>query len=1035
MVFQALFLSVFLLHVSYAIDPNRAMSQYVRDRWGTDRGFPPGPVYAIAQTPDGYLWIGTEAGLVRFDGWNFRLVKDDSELFTVTGVLGLTSAQDGSLWIRLQDLTMLRYRNGVFENPSSDLVNATDISAMSTTDREVLAWKMEAGAFSFRNGGPQKLASAADLPRSPVAAVAQTPNGDIWAGTRDAGLFRLARGKTSAVRNGLPDLKVNCLLSGGAGDLWIGTDNGIVKWNGSQLTGAGIPASLNRFQALAMVRDRDANIWVGTDSRGLLRFNSQGVASLQESDSEAVTALFEDREGNLWIGSAGGLERLRDSAFITYSLPEGLPTDGSNPVFVDADNRMWFPPVQGGLEWLKDGKHEHVSAAGLDKDVVYSIAGGQGQLWLGRRSGGLTQLVAQGGSFSAKTFTHADGLAQDSVYSVYQARDGSVWAGTLSGGVSKLREGRFTNYTSANGLASNTVASILETADGTMWFATPTGLSALTSGAPLLNRDRPGAAVTTRWRTYTARDGLPSADVNCLLQDSSGVLWVGTAAGLAFLGPGGFQVPAGSPAALREQVLGLAEDKFGSIWMATSNHVLRVNREKLLRGELADGDVRAYGPADGLRGVEGVKRHRSVVTDLAGRIWFSLDKGISVVEPARLRSDSTPAIAQIQAILAGGRPIGTRAGIHIPGGRQRITFQYAGLSLSVPERIRFRYRLEGFDREWSDPGAAREAVYTNLPPGPYRFRVMASNPDGVWSENEAAVALEVEPLFWQTWWFRLSVVLACATAILALYRLRLHNLTRQLGVRFEERLAERTRIAQELHDTLLQGFLSASMQLHVAVDCLPPDSTAKSSLARVLQLMSRVIEEGRNAVQGLRSSASGSFNLEQAFARVQDEVALQQDVDFRVIVQGLPRPLRPLLRDEVYRIGREALVNAFRHSRAKSVEIELEYASSQLRILVRDDGCGIDPQLLYSGRAGHWGLPGMRERAERIGAKFHVWSRPAAGTEIELSVPSHIAFQPQSSPRAPRWLPRLSSPKSTVAGPASKSTAIGHGEKISGSDL
>jgi signal transduction histidine kinase len=433
--------------------------------------------------------------------------------------------------------------------------------------------------------------------------------------------------------------------------------------------------------------------------------------------------------------------------------------------------------------------------------------------------------------------------------------------------------------------------------------------------------------------------------------------------------------------------------------------------------------------------VEGVKRHRSVVTDLAGRIWFSLDKGISVVEPARLRSDSTPAIAQIQAILAGGRPIGTRAGIHIPGGRQRITFQYAGLSLSVPERIRFRYRLEGFDREWSDPGAAREAVYTNLPPGPYRFRVMASNPDGVWSENEAAVALEVEPLFWQTWWFRLSVVLACATAILALYRLRLHNLTRQLGVRFEERLAERTRIAQELHDTLLQGFLSASMQLHVAVDCLPPDSTAKSSLARVLQLMSRVIEEGRNAVQGLRSSASGSFNLEQAFARVQDEVALQQDVDFRVIVQGLPRPLRPLLRDEVYRIGREALVNAFRHSRAKSVEIELEYASSQLRILVRDDGCGIDPQLLYSGRAGHWGLPGMRERAERIGAKFHVWSRPAAGTEIELSVPSHIAFQPQSSPRAPRWLPRLSSPKSTVAGPASKSTAIGHGEKISGSDL
>jgi len=1016
-------LSVFLITASYAIDPNRAMSQYVHDRWGTDQGFPPGPVYAIAQTPDGYLWIGTETGLVRFDGWSFHLVRDDSGLFTITGVLGLTTAQDGSLWIRLQDLTMLRYRNGVFEDPSSDLIKATDISAMSNTDREVLAWKLDAGAFGFGGGGIQKLASARDLPRSPVADVARTPNGDIWAGTRDAGLFRLRGGKTSAIRNGLPDLKVNCLLSGGAGDLWIGTDNGIVKWNGSQLTAAGIPASLNRFQALAMVRDRDANIWVGTDSRGLLRFNSQGIASLQESDSEAVTALFEDREGNLWIGSAGGLERLRDSAFITYSLPEGLPTDGSNPVFVDADNRMWFPPVQGGLEWLKDGKHEQVHSAGLDKDVVYSIAGGQGQLWLGRRSGGLTQLVAQGRSFSAKTFTHADGLAQDSVYSVYQARDGSVWAGTLSGGVSKLSAGKFTSYTTANGLASNTVASILEAADHSMWFATPTGLSSF------------GAAVTTRWRTYTAKDGLPSDDVNCLLQDSSGVLWAGTAAGIAFRVSGGFQAPASGPPALREQVLGLAEDKFGSIWMATSNHVLRVNREKLLRGELADGDVRAYGPADGLRGVEGVKRHRSVVTDPAGRIWFSLNKGISVVDPARLRSDSTRAIAQIQSILADGRPIGVRGAIQIPGGRQRITFDYAGLSLSVPERVRFRYRLEGFDREWSEPSAAREAVYTNLSPGPYRFRVMASNPDGVWSSDEASLGFEVEPLFWQTWWFRLSVVLACALAILALYRLRLHNLTRQLGVRFEERLAERTRIAQELHDTLLQGFLSASMQLHVAVDRLPPDSAAKSSLARVLQLMGQVIEEGRNAVQGLRSTGSGSFNLEQAFARVQDEVALREDVGFRVIVQGLPRPLHPLLRDEVYRIGREALVNAFRHSRAKSVEIELEYASSQLRILVRDNGCGIDPQLLYSGRAGHWGLPGMRERAERIGAKLHVWSRPAAGTEIELSIPSHIAFRPRSSPRAPRWFARLSSPKSTAVGPASKSTAVGNGEKMSGSDL
>jgi signal transduction histidine kinase/ligand-binding sensor domain-containing protein len=1006
--------TILLTPAAYAIDPDRAMSQYVHDRWGTEQGFPRGPVYAIAQTPDGYLWIGTEAGLIRFDGWTFRLVQDETKAFTITSVLGLTTTRDGSLWIRLEDLTVLRYRSGVFENPISGPIPPIDISAMSKAQQDgILAWRMDNGAVDIGGGTAQKVPSARDLPRTPVTAIAQTPDGDIWMGTRDAGLFRFSAGKTSAIRKGLPDLKIDCLLPGDNEDLWVGTDNGVVKWNGSQLTSAGLPPSLNRFQALALVRDRDSNMWVGTDSKGLLRFNSLGVATLEEIDAKAVTALFEDREGNLWMGSANGLERLRDSAFRTYSLPEGLPTDGSNPLYVDANSRTWFAPVMGGLAWTKDGMHGHVHAGGLDKDVVYSISGGGGELWLGRQRGGLTELREEQGSFRATTFNRADGLAEDSVYSVYRAPDGIVWAGTLSAGVSKLENGKFTNYTTADGLASNTVASILKTSDGSMWFATPTGLSVLAKD---------------RWQTYTAKDGLPSGDVNCLLEDSSGVLWIGTAAGIAFRGHGRFQVPPNVPAALREEVLGIAEDKFGSIWLATSNHVLRVNREKLLRDVLAEEDVREYGLADGLRGVEGVKRSNSVVTDRAGRIWFSLNKGISVVDPARLTRNATPAIARVQGILADGRPVDLQGPIQIPGGRQRIVFDYAGLSLSVPERVRLRYRLEGFDRSWSEPAFARQAVYTNLPPGSYRFRLIASNPDGVWNDQEAAVGFQVEPLFWQTWWFRLGIVMAVAIAILGVYRLRLHNLTRQLNVRFEERLAERTRIAQELHDTLLQGFLSASMQLNVAVDRLPAESPARSPLARVLQLMTRVIEEGRNAVQGLRS-ADSSVNLEQAFSHVQDEITLQSDIGFRIIVDGEPRPLYPVLRDEVYRIGREALVNAFRHSRAKNVEMHIEYALRQLRVSVRDDGCGIDPQLLQTGRPGHWGLVGMRERAERIGANFKVWSSPTAGTEVELSVPSHVAFQAPPNGRARRWFLRLHLWKSEARLPTSKEWKNSTGDK------
>ncbi len=610
-----------------------------------------------------------------------------------------------------------------------------------------------------------------------------------------------------------------------------------------------------------------------------------------------------------------------------------------------------------------------------------------GELWVGRQSGGLTRIRDENGSFTAKSYTQADGLAQNSVYAVYLARDGSVWAGTLSAGVSMLRNGKFTNYTIADGLASNTVSSILEGSDGTMWFATPSGLSALSH---------------QHWHTYTTTDGLPSDNANCMLTDSTGVLWVGTVSGIAFRSRDQFRVPASTATALREEILGIAEDKYGSLWLATSGHVLRVNRERLLRGALEDGDVREYALADGLRGLEGVKRQRSVITDPAGRIWFSLNRGISVVDPSRLTRNAAPAIAHVQAVSADGQPIGILGTVHVPGGHQRITFSYVGLSLSRPDRVFYRYQLERYDHAWREPVTAREADYTNVPPGRYRFRVMATNPDGVWSSDEAALAFQVDPLTWQTWWFQLSLVAACVACMLLLYRMRVRQVTSRINMRFQERLAERTRIAQELHDTLLQGFLSASMQVHVVADSLPDDSRVKPTLTRALELMRQVVEEGRNAVRGLRSSQSASLDLEHAFSRIQQELVTAdhtgEEIDFRVIVEGEQKPLNPVLRDEVYRIGREALVNAFRHAHAKTIEMELKYSSKRFCVSVRDDGRGIDPGILRSGREGHWGLSGMRERADSIGAQLHVMSSTTAGTEVELLVPGHVAFQNHSKP-------------------------------------
>jgi signal transduction histidine kinase len=440
--------------------------------------------------------------------------------------------------------------------------------------------------------------------------------------------------------------------------------------------------------------------------------------------------------------------------------------------------------------------------------------------------------------------------------------------------------------------------------------------------------------------------------------------------------------------------------------------VLRVNRDKLLNSMVNEADIREYEISDGLHGLEGVKRQQSVVADFSGRIWFSMNRGISVVDPSRATAISPPALVQVEAVSAGGSPIDPRGPLQISSARQRITFNYAGLSLANADRVRYRYRLDGVDHDWSEPVTTRTAIYTNLSPGTYRFRVIASNSDGLWNGSEAGLPFEVKPMWWQTWWFRMSVFLAGALGILLFYRFRIRQMTRQLHVRFEERLSERTRIAQDLHDTLLQGVLSASMQLHVADDHLPVNSPAKPIMNRVLGLMGQVIDDGRNAVRGLRLSSGPSDDLEQAFSRIPQELGIPPAINFRLLVEGHTRALHPVIRDEVYRIGREALANAFRHSGASGVEVELEYATEQFRVLVRDDGCGIDPHVLRSGRDGHWGLSGMRERARAIGAKFKVWSRPAGGTEVELSVPGHVAFPSQPSERRLRWLDWLHSRRS-----------------------
>ncbi len=988
---------------AFAIDPNRMVSQYIHNSWGTDKGFPGGAVTSIAQTPDGYLWIGTDRGLIRFDGINFHSFEAKPATSAIGPVRKLLVDRQGTLWILLQNTKLLRYRDGTLSLVQGQAENG--ITALGEgAGHAILLSSLAVGVLVYKDGSfaaaSESLPSGQDQNRAPadftwstsiaphrlmeptaaVISLGATSDGKIWLGTQDRGLFSLYGGHVQAVTPVSPKLRVNCFLPIEKDELWIGTNKGVRRWNGSELTRQGVPASLHDVEVLSMVRDRDSNIWVGT-TQTLVRINEGGVSSLAQEIPFArsrVTALFEDREGNLWIGGAQRLERLRDSAFITYPLPH---QQSAGALYVGPDDNTWIAPTEGGLWRLKGGKYGSAAMAGLAGDVVYSISSaGPNGIWVGRKYGGLTHLQSVDGELIAKTFTRSDGLAQNSVYAVLEGRDRTIWSATLTAGVSELKNGHFTNYTTKNGLASNTVSSIIEGIDGTIWFGTPDGLTAKSANG---------------WRTYRVADGLPSADIDCLFQDSSGVIWIGTAEGLAYFSDGQIHTLAAEPESFREPIFGIAEDKTGSLWIATADHVLQARRRASNDKQITD--VREYGLADGLLGTEGVRRDKSLVVDSHGRIWFSTNRGLSVVNPARGTVNPTPALVQIEAVLADGIPLDLRTSPRVLAGREKITFRFVGLSLANEERVRYRYRLDDFDKSWSEPEVTREATYNNLAAGLYRFRVVASNSDGLWNSTEAAVDLKVEPQLWQTWWFRLVVVLCAGLTALIVYRVRMQQLTRLLSVRFEERLAERTRVAQDLHDTLLQGIYSASIHFDLANNRLQDDSPAKPALQRGVDLLRQVSQEGRKALRSLRSRQPSSDGLEQALSLLPKEFALPENIDFLAAAEGQPRVLRPLVRDEVYLIAREAVINAFRHAQATRIEVEVDYASRNLRVLVRDNGRGIDSQLLRTGREGHWGLAGMRERAEKIGGKVEVLSGVDAGTEIELSVPGPLAFQDAST--------------------------------------
>jgi signal transduction histidine kinase len=975
---------------SWALDPAKSMSQYVHNEWGKDKGFVGGTIYAIGQSSDGYLWLGTDRGLVRFDGEKFTLIQRPLPNQAVIGpVRGLVEDSDGNLWVRPEGPQMLLYRDGQFRNAfASGGLPLSIISAMAADGHGgVLFSELGSRSMRFAHGRFDTVADSTEAAGT-ITSMAETLDGRIWLGTRDSGLLLVTNGKP--VYSTAPNLgndKINALAAANNGGLWVGTDQGLRFRSTLGDINVAPPEWNKKTQIRDLAEDAAGNLWAASSS-GLVRVTPSGKFSLLPGGGRKtaeVTAVFEDSDGSIWFGGPEGLERLQDSLFTTYASEDGVPEANGGALFVDADSRTWFAPVSGGLYCFDHGRLDRIRLEGLDHDVVYSISGRGNDIWVGRQRGGLTRITRIGNDLSAQTYTERGGLAQNTVFATLAARDGAVWAGTISGGLSRLKSGVFTTYSMSNGLNSNAVNSIVEGYDGTIWVGTSAGLNAFRNGA---------------WLHWSMKEGLPAADVRNCFEDSKHVLWVVTASGLAFLSGRRFVVPSHVPDQLRSLIFGMAEDSLGFFWLSTTDSVVRVSRERLIADSLHESDVQVFGEADVLVGAEGVRRERSILTDQNGKIWVSVKDGIARADPVMILQNSRPIRVRLESIVAAGNTFRAGDSPRIAARTRSVTFHFSGTSLDSPDRVWYRYLLEGVDRDWSQPVQMRQVSYNNVGAGAYRFRVVASRDGILWNGAESDAAFSIAQAFWETLWFRASCGAAFVALLWAFYQLRLRQMQQEFNIALEARVNERTRIARELHDTLLQSLHGLMFQFQAARNMLshsPED--AKQTLDEAISETEQAIAESRDAIHDLRSQPVSERDLATLLEAAAEDLAAIQGTNrnaasFRVIVEGEPQKLSQELKDEVYRIAHEVLRNAFRHAGAGQIEAEIRYDHKQLRLRIRDDGKGIDPKVVEaSRRPGHWGLPGVRERAQKIGSELSFWSQAGAGTEVEVTIPAAIAYE------------------------------------------
>jgi signal transduction histidine kinase/ligand-binding sensor domain-containing protein len=991
---------------AFALDPSLDISQYAHTAWRVRDGFAKSGIATIAQTPDGYLWLGTQSGLLRFDGVRaFPWEPPAGERLPSKFISNLFVARDGTLWIGTLE-GLASWREGKltqYPEVAGGIVGRV-IQDREGTIRFVL---YDRGELCAIRRGKAECDVAQILGRLSVD-LFEDRKGELWV-TGSNEIWRWKPGPPQRFPFPRGVNRASQFLQMDDGTLLLSTNDGIKQILDGKIQSYAPPGVSGPFAAKNLLRSSDGCLWIGTHS-GLLHMHHDRTDTFGAPDGlssdEVSGGIFEDREGNIWVGTSGGLDRFRAYAIPTIGTNEGLSGNSSWAVEATADGSLWLASAKGLDRWQNGHVTVYTGQRAQGNDNAERASGGiriritdsgftgppqsfglddEGRLWASSFDGVFKFEDGRFAHIPRVPSGHINSIAQDTQGNVwishveqgllevtpddavrrtpwaqfgnrpFGARTmvadptrGGLWLGFYGGGVAYFQDGQIRNSLSAiDGLGGGRVNHLRFGSLGGVWVATEGGLSRIKAG---------------RIETLNSKNGLPCDEVHWSLEDNDHAIWVYTPCGLIRIEPSDWHA-----------------------WASNPKHIVQTTLFDTSDGVRTVGVLGSFGPP--------------VTKAPDGRIWFVPQDGVSVIDPHHLPFNAIPPPVHVEQITADRKTHDASSGWRLPPLVRNLEIDYTALSLVAPENNRFRYKLEGLDHDWQDAGNRRQAFYTNLPPHTYRFRVIACNNSGVWNETGDSFEFSIAPAYYQTVWFKLLCAAASLALLWALYLLRLQQLRHQFTIGLEARVNERTRVARELHDTLLQSFQGVAFQLQAARKLqLRKADNAGEVLDEAIQATEEAIQEGRSAIRDLRPEPAARRDLPELLNAVGRELAAAHEQNghapnYRVVVEGKQQDLSPMLQDEVYRISREVIRNAIAHAAASHIEVELRYDHDQLRVRVRDDGTGIESKVLAGGQSGHFGIPGMRERAQRIGARLDFWSELGAGTEVELTVPASMAYQ------------------------------------------